>query len=85
MAAFPSRLHADAACCTTMADTIEQLKDKFQALEADSGGNKDRKKLEVALELCAALASLDMKRGVVQYADLAIDLAETACRRTVSS
>ena len=57
-----------------MADTIEQLKDKLQALEADSGGNKDRKKLEVALELCAALASLDMKRGVVQYADLAIDL-----------
>ena len=58
----------------TMADTIEQLKDKLQALEADSGGNKDRKKLEVALELCAALAALDMKRGVVQYADLAIDL-----------
>ena len=57
-----------------MADTIEQLKDKLTALEADSGGNKDRKKLEVALELCAALASLDMKRGVVQYADLAIDL-----------
>ena len=57
-----------------MADTIEQLKDKLQALEADSGGNKDRKKLEVALELCAALAALDMKRGVVQYADLAIDL-----------
>ena len=44
------------------------------ALEADSGGNKDRKKLEVALELCVALAALDMKRGVVQYADLAIDL-----------
>ena len=57
-----------------MADTIEALKDKLQALEADSGGNKDRKKLEVALELCAALAALDMKRGVVQYADLAIDL-----------
>ena len=57
-----------------MADTIEQLKDKLQTLEADSGGNKDRKKLEVALELCAALAALDMKRGVVQYADLAIDL-----------
>ena len=57
-----------------MADTIEQLKDKLTALEADSGGNKDRKKLEVALELCAALAALDMKRGVVQYADLAIDL-----------
>ena len=34
-----------------MADTIEALKDKLQALEADSGGNKDRKKLEVALEL----------------------------------
>jgi len=59
-----------------MADTIEALKDKLQALEADSGGNKDRKKLEVALELCAALASLDMKRGVVQYADLAIDLED---------
>ena len=57
-----------------MADTIEALKDKLQALEADSGGNKDRKKLEVALELCEALAALDMKRGVVQYADLAIDL-----------
>ena len=72
--AFPSHAHAVDACCKTMADTIEQLKDKLQALEADSGGNKDRKKLEVALELCAALAALDMKRGVVQYADLAIDL-----------
>ena len=48
-----------------MADTIEQLKDKLQALEADSGGNKDRKKLEVALELCAALASLDMKLSLI--------------------
>lgn len=54
--------------------TLEQLKDRLQAFEADAGGNKDRKKLEVALELCAALAALDMKRGVVQYADLAIDL-----------
>ena len=26
-----------------MADTIEQLKDKLQALEADSGGNKHGK------------------------------------------
>ena len=48
-----------------MAATIEQLKDKLQALEADSGGNKDRKKLEVALELCAALASLDMKLSLI--------------------
>jgi len=54
--------------------TLEQLKDKLQAFEADAGGNKDRKKLEVALKLCAALSALDMKRGVVQYADLAIDL-----------
>ena len=39
-----------------MADTIEQLKDKLQALEADSGGNKDRKKLEVALEFARCLS-----------------------------
>ena len=42
-----------------MADTIEALKDKLQALEADSGGNKDRKKLEVALEPPTTLGEVD--------------------------
>ena len=55
-----------------MADTIEALKDKLQALEADSGGNKDRKKRRSPGALAAPRRS--MKRGVVQYADLAIDL-----------
>ena len=55
-------------------EEIEELKDKLTKLEADGGSNKERKKLDVALKLCALYKSLDLRRGVVQYAELAVDL-----------
>ena len=55
---------------------IDDLKSQLTKLESPetTGSNKERKKLYVALELCAAYASLDLKRSVVQYADLGVDL-----------
>ena len=55
---------------------IDDLKTQLTKLESPetTGSNKERKKLYVALELCAAYASLDLKRSVVQYADLGVDL-----------
>lgn len=57
-------------------ERLEKLKDKLTQLESPetTGSNKDRRKLAVALELCEVQASMDLRRGVVQYADLAIDI-----------
>ncbi|KAH8078457.1 hypothetical protein JL720_9648 [Aureococcus anophagefferens] len=59
-----------------METKIDDLKTQLTKLESPetTGSNKERKKLYVALELCAAYASLDLKRSVVQYADLGVDL-----------
>ncbi|KAH8067440.1 hypothetical protein JL721_7551 [Aureococcus anophagefferens] len=59
-----------------METKIDDLKEQLTKLESPetTGSNKERKKLYVALELCAAYASLDLKRSVVQYADLGVDL-----------
>ena len=57
-----------------MEDCIIRLTERLAGVEADTlEANKSRKKLEVALELCEAHRQLGMQRGVVKFADVALE------------